>query len=125
MFIYDMGTVQTYLEKWEEMRISIMSLPKFWEKVRERRETWCDWEEKKQIMAIPLPKLEERNICNCGNLVKRGTWKFSKKRELGEGGEKIRLRLFLAYIEPLKLGELIELSIKHLATLSFVVCNES
>ena len=80
---------------------------------------------KKQIMAIPLPKLEERNICNCGNLVKRGTWKFSKKRGLGEGGEKIRLWLFLAYIEPLKLGELIELSINHLATLSFVVCNES
>ena len=40
--IYDMGTVQTYLVKWGEKQISAMVLPKFWEKVRERREKWCD-----------------------------------------------------------------------------------
>ena len=53
MFICDMGTVQTYLGKWEEMRISVMPLSKFWEKVRERREAWCDREE----------------IKNCGNVI--------------------------------------------------------
>ena len=38
----DIGTVQTYLEKWGEKRISAMVLLKFWEKVGERREKWCD-----------------------------------------------------------------------------------
>ena len=56
MFICDMDTVQTYLEKWGEMRISVMSLPKFLEKVRrERRETWCAREKKKKK--------------NCGNTI--------------------------------------------------------
>ena len=41
-FICDMDTVQTYLAEWGEKQISIASLPKFWEKVRERREKWCD-----------------------------------------------------------------------------------
>ena len=41
-FICDMGTVQTYLAKWGEKRISATPLPKFWEKVGERKEKWCD-----------------------------------------------------------------------------------
>ena len=41
-FICDMGTVQIYLEKWEEKRISATPLSKFWEKVGERREKWYD-----------------------------------------------------------------------------------
>ena len=57
MFICDMDTVQTYLEKWGEMRISVMSLPKFLEKVRrERRETWCARE-----------KIKKKK--NCGNTI--------------------------------------------------------
>ena len=31
-FICDMGTVQTYLEKWEEKQISVIALLNFWEK---------------------------------------------------------------------------------------------
>ena len=37
-----MNTVQTYLVKWGEKRISATPMPKFWEKVGERREKWCD-----------------------------------------------------------------------------------
>ena len=37
-----MSTVQTYLGKWEEKQISTTPFPKFWEKIRERREKWCD-----------------------------------------------------------------------------------
>ena len=85
MFIYDMDTVQTYLEKWEEMQISVMPLPKFWEKVRERRETWCDRKKKKfWIVAIPLSKLGDRKNFQLWQfscqymraIVKRGIWKF-------------------------------------------------
>ena len=48
-FICNMGAVQTYLGKWGEKRISATPLPKFWEKVGERRE-------KKGISAMVLPK---------------------------------------------------------------------
>ena len=41
-FICDMGTVQIYLEKWGEKRMSATPLSKFWEKVGERREKWYD-----------------------------------------------------------------------------------
>ena len=52
-FICDMCTVQSYLGKWGEKRISAMVLPKFWEKVWERREKWCDgWKEKKEFPKI-------------------------------------------------------------------------
>ena len=33
-----MDTIQTYLGKWWEMQISVISLSKFWENVGERRE---------------------------------------------------------------------------------------
>ena len=57
-FICDMGTFQTYLENWGEKRILATPLPKFWEKVRERREKWCDGRgrEKKGISTMVLPK---------------------------------------------------------------------
>ena len=72
-FICNMSTVQTYLGKWGENRISATSLLKFWEKVRERKEKWCDGCEKEKkkfrqwycpkkkigIMAIELLKLED------------------------------------------------------------------
>ena len=74
-FICNMSTVQTYLSKWGEKRISATLLPKFWEKVGERREKWCDrcGREKKDfgndiaqkkkkknwILAIELLKLED------------------------------------------------------------------
>ena len=60
--------------KWGEKWISTTPLPKFWEKVGERREKWCDGckREKKDfgndiakkkkkfwIVAIELPKLED------------------------------------------------------------------
>ena len=38
-FICDISTVQTY---WGDKQISAMVLPKFWEKVWERIEKWCD-----------------------------------------------------------------------------------
>ena len=41
-FICDMGIVQTYLVKWEEKRILVIPLSKFWEKVGKRKEKWCD-----------------------------------------------------------------------------------
>ena len=41
-FICDIGIVQTYLVKWEEKRISVIPLPKFWENVGKKREKWCD-----------------------------------------------------------------------------------
>ena len=71
-FICNMGTIQTYLGKWGEKRILATPSPKFWEKVGERREKWCDgcgrekkkfrqWccQKKKRIVAIELPKLED------------------------------------------------------------------
>ena len=41
-FICDMNTVQTYLAKCGEERILATPLSKFWEKVGERIEKWCD-----------------------------------------------------------------------------------
>lgn len=35
------STVQTYLGKGGEKRISATPLPKFWEKVGEKRDKWC------------------------------------------------------------------------------------
>ena len=72
-FICDMNIVQTYLAKWGEKRISVIPLTKFWEKVGERREKWCDgcgrekkefrqWycqKKKNWIVTIELPKLED------------------------------------------------------------------
>ena len=85
IFICDMDTVQTYLEKWGNMWISVMPLPKFWEKVRERREAWCGRKKKKLIVAIPLPKLGGRKnlhlwqfgCWNMRGIIKRGIWNFS------------------------------------------------
>ena len=37
-FICDMGTIQTYLKNYEDMRILAMVLPKFREKVGEGRD---------------------------------------------------------------------------------------
>ena len=62
MFICDIGTVQTYLGKWEEMRISVMPLSKLWEKVRERRETWCDGEEKKMNCGNTIAEIRREKI---------------------------------------------------------------
>ena len=103
-----MGIVQTYLGKWGDMWILVMSLLKFWEKnfVREEKDMMCQREKKNWIVAIPLPKLWERKNLqlwqfNCRNMkgtAKRGTWNFSrnlenfgahKERELVEGGDKI------------------------------------
>ena len=75
-FICDIYTVQTYLGKWQEKRISAIVLPKFWEKVGERREDRGerndvtdvgerkrnfsnDIAEKKNFMAIELLKLKD------------------------------------------------------------------
>lgn len=41
-FIYDIGTVQNYLGKCGQMWILVILLSKLWEKVREKREKWCD-----------------------------------------------------------------------------------
>lgn len=41
-FICDMGTIQTYLKNYKDMRILAMVLPKFREKVGEGRDKWCD-----------------------------------------------------------------------------------
>ena len=41
-FICDIGIVQIYLGKWGKKQILIKPLSKFWEKVGESREKWCD-----------------------------------------------------------------------------------
>ena len=80
-FICDIGTVQTYLEKWGQ--ISAKPLPKFWEKVGERREKWCDGCGERErnfgndiaqnFFFFELPKLEDekkkkkrKRKLNCG-----------------------------------------------------------
>ena len=57
-FICDIGIVQIYLEKWGKKRILIKPLSKFWEKVGERREKWCDEckREKKEFRQWYCPK---------------------------------------------------------------------
>ena len=63
-FICDMGTVQIYLGKWGEKRISATPSPKFWEKVGEMRENWCEREKKKfQQWCCQKKKM------NCGNWI--------------------------------------------------------
>ena len=57
-FICNIGIVQIYLGKWGEKRILTKSLSKFWEKVGERREKWCDEcrKEKKEFRQWYCPK---------------------------------------------------------------------
>ena len=62
MFICDMNTIQTYLEKWGEMWILVKSLPKCLEKVRERRETWCDREKKKLNYGNTITEIRREKI---------------------------------------------------------------
>ena len=55
--------------KWEEKWISTTPLPKFWEKVGERREKWCDGckREKKDFGNDIAKKKKKRK--NCGNWI--------------------------------------------------------
>ena len=83
------------------MRISVMLLSKFWEKVRVGRETWCDRREgeRKKIVAILLSKLGERKNLqlwqfSCRNMkerVKRNstTWMLKFRKFWGPQGERI------------------------------------
>ena len=77
-FICDIGTVQTYLEKWGQ--ISAKPLPKFWEKVGERREKWCDGcgRERKEFRQWYCPNFFFFWIAEIGGLKK----KKKKKTEL-------------------------------------------
>ena len=53
-----MDIVQIYLEKWGEKRISVILLPKFWEKKskREEREMMRWGEREKVILVLVFPK---------------------------------------------------------------------
>ena len=72
-FICDIGTVQTYLEKWGQ--ILAKPLPKFREKVGERREKWCDGcgRERKEFRQWYCPKFFF--FLNCRN------WRIKKKEK--------------------------------------------
>ena len=70
-FICDIGTVQTYLEKLGQ--ISAKPSPKFWEKVGERREKWCNGcgRERKEFRQWYCPKNFFFWIAEIGGLKKK------------------------------------------------------
>ena len=59
-FICDMSIFQIYLVKWGEKRILATPLSKFWEKVKEKREKWCNRceREKKEFQRAKKKKIE-------------------------------------------------------------------
>ena len=66
---------------WGEKRISATPLPKFWEKIGEIREIWCDRcrRENKEFQQWYCQKLKKKNL-NCGNwIAKIGGLKRKKK----------------------------------------------
>ena len=82
-FICNMSIVQTYLAKWREKRISTTPLPKFWEKVGERIEKWCDGcgREIKEFLQWYCQKLKKKlKKLICSNwIAKSGGLKKWKK----------------------------------------------
>ena len=87
-FICDMGTFQTYLENWGEKRILATPLPKFWEKVRERREKWGDGRgrEKKGISAMVLSKYVPKKSRLTYQKLGIDLTKIKKKKKKGNCG---------------------------------------
>lgn len=98
-----MDTIQSYLGG--EIQISTISLLKFWEKVGEWREKWCDRREreKKKVWwcgcrnmcsIFQLPEKEEREEKekkrNCGNgIAKIGGEKREEKKNCGNSSAEI------------------------------------